>query len=281
MNGSLGSSTLRPVRSAAVAAMAGLALVAAAGAASAGVTVDVQPATQSVAPGSEFEVSLEIPESGSAFNAFDAIVGHDPAALTLVEISPLSLQEGALIQAACPNRFHRFRRGTDRDTITVVLLCSGVSVTGPGQIYRLRFLASTTPQTTQVRILPGIRFYEAGIAVTPVTTTDATVVIGAPVDVGPGSRGPASLALWASPNPSRSLTVLHLESGAAGHRELVVTDVLGRAVRRLADGWFAAGRRDVAWDGRDDSGTRVPAGVYFAELRTRHAAARATVVRLQ
>jgi hypothetical protein len=51
----------------------------AAGNASAGVTVALQPASQLVAPGSDFDVLLEVTAPGSSFNAFDAIVGYDPA----------------------------------------------------------------------------------------------------------------------------------------------------------------------------------------------------------
>ena len=43
-----------------------------------------------------------------------------------------------------------------------------------------------------------------------------------------------------------------------------IYDILGRRVRRLADGTFAAGFHDVAWD--DERGR--PAGLYFARLTT-------------
>lgn len=247
----------------------------------AGVTIALQPATQSVAPGAEFDLFIAVTQSGSAFNAFEAIVGYSPSALTLIQLSPLSLQEGSLLTTACGNRFHRFRRGTDRDTITDVLLCSGVSVSGPGQIYRLRFRASTTAQATTVQFLPGIAVYNAGIAVTPVATSDAPIVIGTPVGVGSRLPGPAALRLHASPNPSRSLTMLVLEADAAGLQELTVCDLLGRVVRRLGNGWFDAGRRERAWDGRDDSGVRVPPGIYYAHLRAPAGVVRSPIARLE
>lgn len=46
--------------------------------------------------------------------------------------------------------------------------------------------------------------------------------------------------------------------------ELAVLDNAGRVVRAL--GSFEPGTADVTWDGRDDAGNRVPAGVYFCRL---------------
>lgn len=258
-----------------------VAIAALAPAAHAGVTIALQPATQSVAPGAELDLFIAVTQGGSAFNAFDAIVGYSPSALTLIQLSPLSLQEGSMMTSACGNRFHRFRQGADRDTITDVLLCNGVSVSGPGQIYRLRFQASATPQATTVRFLPGVAFYNAGLAVTPVTTSDATIVIGTPVGLETPLPHPASPRLHASPNPSRSLTMLRIETAAAGLQELTVCDVLGRVVRRLGSGWFDAGARERTWDGRDDSGVRVPPGIYYAQLRVATGVVRSPIARLE
>ena len=257
------------------------ALAALAPAAHAGVTIALQPATQTVTPGAQFDLFVGVTVGGSAFNAFDAIVGYSPSALTLIQLSPLSLQEGSMMTGACGNRFHRFRQGTDRDTITDVLLCNGVSVSGPGQVYRLRFQASSTPQTTAVQFLPGVAFYNAGLAVTPVTTSNATVVIQASVGVETPIPHPASLRLHASPNPSRSLTMLRIEAAVAGLQELTVCDVLGRVVRRLGSGWFDAGARERTWDGRDDSGTRVPPGIYYAQLKAAAGVVRSPIARLE
>lgn len=247
----------------------------------AGVTIALEPATQVVATGAEFDLYVTVTGGGSAFNAFDAVVGYSPAALTLVELSPISLQEGPLMTGACSSRFHRFRRGVDRDTVTDVLLCNGVSVSGPGTIYRLRYQASTTPQTTSVSLLPGVAFYDAGLAVTPVTTANATVVIGTPVDVEAPLPRTSALRLVVRPNPSRSVTGLRVEVGASGIQELVVCDVTGRVVRRLESGWFVAGARSCDWDGRDDSGARVAPGIYYASLRAPTGLVRSPIVRME
>ncbi len=231
-----------------------------------GVKVALMPASQFVAPGAEFELSLEVTEAGSSFNAFDAYIGYDPAALTLVPQSPLSLQEGQYFTSACSNRFHRFRQGADRDTITDVLLCSGSSLTGPGQIYRLRFRASNTPQLTIVRFLPGLQFYNEGLYVNPVSSNDAGVSIGLETGVG-GTPSPSVSMLRAAPNPSRFGTVITVQMAHSGPQHLTIRDLQGRVIRRLESGYFEAGTRTVRWDGRNDSGQMAPAGMYLATLR--------------
>lgn len=45
-------------------------------------------------------------------------------------------------------------------------------------------------------------------------------------------------------------------------------DVAGRCVRSLLDGTRAEGRHAVVWDGRDDRGAPVAAGLYLYRLVT-------------
>jgi flagellar hook assembly protein FlgD len=47
---------------------------------------------------------------------------------------------------------------------------------------------------------------------------------------------------------------------------LVLHDVSGRLVRTLVEGTRSAGVHRVEWDGRDDGGRRLAAGVYLARL---------------
>ncbi|MCC7144589.1 MAG: T9SS type A sorting domain-containing protein, partial [Candidatus Eisenbacteria bacterium] len=45
-----------------------------------------------------------------------------------------------------------------------------------------------------------------------------------------------------------------------------VFDASGRLVRVLVDGVLNTGRHEQGWDRRDQSGVRVPAGIYFVRL---------------
>jgi hypothetical protein len=237
-----------------------------------GVHVAILPTGQTVAPGSTFTLSLEVTEPGSAFNGFDAVVEYDPAALTFVPLSPTSQQRGSYMLGACGSTFHRFNAAADSLSITDVLLCAGVSLPGPGQIYTLKFTASNTPQVTHVQFR-SVRFYNGGLFVNPVFPADATIGIGVPVDVESQPFRPAGLALRAAPNPFRGRTSIQITNPLDGPQRVFIRDIQGRRVRNLEQGWFVPGTRLIQWDGRDDAGRPLPAGVYRITLQSEQATA--------
>jgi len=62
--------------------------------------------------------------------------------------------------------------------------------------------------------------------------------------------------------------VMTLAPHAAGRLDAALFDVRGRRIAVLLSGArVAAGASEIAWDGRDDGGRRVPAGVYFVRAR--------------
>jgi len=234
----------------------------------AGIELALSPHLQYVGAGSGFDVELRVTAVGSPFNAFEAVLQYDPAVLTFVPTAPTSLQQGSAMTGACASTFHLFQAAADSLAMTSSLLCDGVSITGPGTIYKLHFVAANTPGAeTSIHIVRSA-FYDAGIRVTPVAALDDTIFIDNPVGVAPAS-GAGSIALRAAPNPSATGTTLLVESPAAGEQSLLVQDVAGRIVRHLENGNFGAGARAVAWDRRDDAGRNVPPGVYLARLVTR------------
>lgn len=69
------------------------------------------------------------------------------------------------------------------------------------------------------------------------------------------------------PNPTRLETTLAFELAGSGAVTLRVHDAAGRIVRTLAAGEsFPAGRHQRSWDGRDERGRVVRAGVYVVSL---------------
>jgi len=243
-----------------------------------GVTVALQPASQTVTPGTDFDLVLQVTQAGSPFNGLDAVIGYDPAALTLVSLTDAQ-QEGSLLTSACSDLFHRFVTATNSVTASEVMLCNNTYVTGPGQVYRLRFHASSTPQVTGVHWLTGTHFYSAGLYVTPLVTSDAVIGIGTSTAVGPGALA-AGTSVRALPNPAFASTTFEVRA-AAGAQEITITDVQGRLVRQLERGEFAGGLRRVAWDGRSDAGARVATGVYLVTLRNGASRAQSRVLLIQ
>jgi len=228
-----------------------------------GVTVGLTPAAQQVTPGAVFDLYIEVTQAGDPFNGFDAVIGYDPAALTLLTTYQSNWQ-GTYMTGACGNTFPVFTPGAGQVSITLVLLCNGVSLPGPGQLCHLQFQASSTPQVTAVQFLPGLEFYNAGVYVRPVYSTDALIGIGVPLSVGP--PGPAKFTLAVAPNPSRGSLVFTIGSDRAGPESLAVFDLQGRTVRRFAETRSAPGVHTITWDGRSDAGVRLAPGVYLARL---------------
>lgn len=236
--------------------------------------------TTSVAAGDTVQVGLCIAEAGAAFNAYAAVVDYDTTALVFLPTSPTSLQEGALMKGACGSTFHVFKAAADSLSVSHALMCAGVSVSGPGELYHLRFRARDFTGVTWIHIRR-IEFYDAGPPVEPAASADAWVLIGGTLDVPAVAAPGPGPGLGVRPNPCRAGAVFLLRSDRAGGQRLEVFDIAGRSLRVLARGDFPAGERQVAWDGADATGRRLPPGVYPVVFTAagRRACARAAVVR--
>lgn len=81
--------------------------------------------------------------------------------------------------------------------------------------------------------------------------------------------GPRLLTLSApQPNPFGARTAIAFELPQAAAVTLRIHDIGGRMVRTLMAGeMLGAGRHEQAWDGRDDAGGAVGAGVYLVRLQ--------------
>lgn len=87
---------------------------------------------------------------------------------------------------------------------------------------------------------------------------------------GPTDRT-AGVAAWleaAAPNPALDRTQVRYRLDGDGPVTLTVHDASGRLVRRLWDGWQAAGGHTLVWDGRDERSNTVPAGAYFVRIES-------------
>ncbi|MBI5168794.1 MAG: T9SS type A sorting domain-containing protein [Candidatus Eisenbacteria bacterium] len=84
-----------------------------------------------------------------------------------------------------------------------------------------------------------------------------------------------------SPNPFRANANMSFALSKGGAVELALYSVDGRLVRRLVQGTREAGQYQVAWDGRDEAGSLVPAGVYYARLVTQQGSFNRSLVYLK
>ncbi len=148
-----------------------------------------------------------------------------------------------------------------RDLITAASFSRASAATGvprPG-----------VPGTTELCRVSGL---EAGVTYYfAIKTVDASGnwsemsnVISGQVEETNGQE--ASLALSFSPprpNPASGQTTFRLALPVAAPVQVEVFDVAGRRVRRLVRADYGAGLVDLAYDLRDDSGDRLPRGVYL------------------
>jgi hypothetical protein len=103
---------------------------------------------------------------------------------------------------------------------------------------------------------------------------DATVVIvendDDGVDVESGSDLPTAFKLHPCyPNPFNPITTLRYDVPRSGSVQLTIYDLAGRRIRSLVgDSSHPAGRHAAIWNGRDDQGRTVAAGLYYCRLET-------------
>ncbi len=91
---------------------------------------------------------------------------------------------------------------------------------------------------------------------------------GNPVLAAPAAQTPLALALeGGAPNPFRVRTSIRYTLPRAGVTQMDVYGIDGRHVKTLMKTWLPAGSGSVVWDATNESGQRVPAGLYLTRVR--------------
>jgi hypothetical protein len=87
------------------------------------------------------------------------------------------------------------------------------------------------------------------------------------IDDGLGNL-PVDYAVSNAPNPFNPQTSIMVAMPEAGDARLVIYNMLGQEVRTLVAGRLTAGVHTFTWNARNDRGSNVASGVYFARLVT-------------
>ncbi len=114
--------------------------------------------------------------------------------------------------------------------------------------------------TSQASAAPDYEDISHGFRVAARAQTTTAVEDRTPEAQRPG------LAIY--PNPFNPRTTVAFTMRAAGPATVEVFDTRGRLVRTLGNGLREAGEHRVTWDGRDDRGENVAAGVYLVRVTT-------------
>ena len=72
------------------------------------------------------------------------------------------------------------------------------------------------------------------------------------------------------PNPFNPHTTIVYQIPVPGHVRLRIFNILGEEVRTLIDKHQSAGNYALVWNGRDNSGREVAAGIYLLQMRTKN-----------
>ena len=97
-----------------------------------------------------------------------------------------------------------------------------------------------------------------------------TRISESPVVVQVAAKGfvPTSYALNQNyPNPFNPSTEIAFALPQSGHVTLTVYNILGQAVKTLADEEMSAGPHQVTWDGSANGGSVAASGIYFYRLQ--------------
>ncbi len=102
---------------------------------------------------------------------------------------------------------------------------------------------------------------EGYLTVLQFTETDTTVFVDEPGQI------PNKLVLHQNyPNPFNPRTVIHYDVPETAQVRLVIYDILGRNIRTLVNGVQEPGYKTVTWNGADDGGRPVSAGMYIVTM---------------
>jgi len=153
--------------------------------------------------------------------------------------------------------------------VDVALLGKGAGLSGVGELATVRFrvLAAGDPK---------IRLAAADGR----DGTNQKVVVARAVTAAPALPTVTRLAA-AMPNPFSQTATLSFSLSQGGPVELAIYTVGGRRVRALARDVREPGEYSVIWNGRDDGGNAVAAGVYYAYLVTAQGSFHRTITYLK
>ncbi len=114
-------------------------------------------------------------------------------------------------------------------------------------------LISGAPQEASNGIRAGAAYIQEGFA---------TVAV---LENHPSSSNSTALAV--EPNPSAGTMSIRVRLSEAADIELVILSLRGDRILSQAKGRYAEGEHILSWDGRDDAGNLLAAGVYHCRLR--------------
>jgi len=217
----------------------------------------------------------DVPATGISGLEFDVMV--DPSEVELLSFQALG---GSCLDFSTPPSY--------------LITCPDPSYGNP--IAYVRVFADLLTSTNDVVIGLGPRSSTGNLAMSdgnaialPLTLTDhagypagAAVINPAVSAVHDGGLSGTHLTLsTGSPNPFGPRTTFAFALKEPGDVTIEVYDLRGRRVARIRESHMVAGPGSFVWDGRDDEGMRMSAGVYFIRVKAGNFEAKQRVTMLR
>jgi hypothetical protein len=215
----------------------------------------------------QFQVEIAVNDEIDSLMGYDITIDFDDSHLQV-----LNVEEGSLPEESGFNTFFQWMNpGCGCDSAFVNGSILGDVVDGPGTLFTITFRAISVGTTTitirRSDLRNGVNEKLAH------SRRDAVVAIEYPPT---GADSPAFGAgrLVNYPNPFNPSTTIALWLGADGASSagrdvtLEIYSVAGLRVRTLFAGALPPGKNEMLWDGKDDRGAVVAAGVYIGVART-------------
>ena len=70
------------------------------------------------------------------------------------------------------------------------------------------------------------------------------------------------------PNPFNPITNIEISLSSSENIKLIIFDINGKEIKKLADGFYKSGSYNFSWNSKDANGFEVSSGVYIYQLIT-------------
>ncbi|MFC1552584.1 leucine-rich repeat domain-containing protein [Candidatus Latescibacterota bacterium] len=149
------------------------------------------------------------------------------------------------------------------NTIQILLYSSSMNSikSGSGSVIQLLFEHKSDLQTDDIRIENAL--------LADLNNNNVTVDIGNELVFVENEAGPLLFNLGQNyPNPFNPTTEIVYSIASDNHVSLEVFNISGQLVRTLVNEYKPSGNYKVQWDGKDNVGTSLPAGLYLYRLQS-------------
>ena len=113
---------------------------------------------------------------------------------------------------------------------------------------------------------PADIFIHNDILAVPNFSIDSVSIIPLTINSIENSNFPVNFNLTNYPNPFNPITNIHFSLPSSGKIDLSIYNMYGQKVKILIDEIYPQGEHSVKWNGKNESGNKLPTGVYFYKI---------------